>query len=179
MNQIVKLVLCSALLSSASTSLAQERPVVPIEDWCWDRDFDGDNEFECNVDGRLMGTLYDYPIPEFDINDPAAWPTVIRNYGASKYVLPEDTQRCVNFVRTQTKWIGVPAEDIFVTCVANVTFVAPHGVASGTRNFAFEHPIELGREKWDADAKGWHGILADVNSIACGCYLFADGTEID
>lgn len=179
MNQTLKLVFGVGTALSTSSALAQDRPVVPIEDWCWHRDFDDDNKFECEFDGRLLGTLFDYPIPEFDMNDPAAWPTDIRNYSASKNILPDDTQRCVDFVREQTKWVGVPVEDIFVTCFANVTFVAPLGVASGTKNFAFEHPIEVGREKWKLEEEGWRGILADVNSIVCGCNLFADGTEID
>jgi hypothetical protein len=173
MHQLIKLALCCAISLTALPALAQSGRHILIEDFCWDRNFDGGRSFDCTIDGRLIGTLYDYPHPEFDQNDPDAWPTEVMNYSSSERFLPEDLARCVNKVRTDSKYPGVPEEDIKVMCMAQVNWIGPLGIAVGSSSFNFGHPIERGHEKADGDM-GYIGILADVTAISCGCFVFDD-----
>jgi hypothetical protein len=144
---------------------------INIETYCWDNDPDiasnGQRMFECEVDNRVLANVTAFPQPQFDPHDPNAWPTKVTNWVGTSRLLGSDHERCVQAVR-KSAYPGVSKDDIHTVCAVTVDWIAPLGVASGSDMlFNIENGLKDGKDMQN----GWSGVIADVKSMSCGCYI--------
>ena len=147
-----------------------------IETYCWDNDPDitsnGQRMFECELDNRILGNVTAFTPPPFDPYNPSDWPTKVTNWVGTTRLLGSDHERCIQAVR-KSAYPGVRKEDIHTVCTVTVDWIAPLGIASGSNlPINIENAMKDGKD----EQNGWSGVIADVKSMACGCYVIDNTT---